>query len=1224
MQQSTALGFFTKKQDRAGKAVPHARLLRGRMAFRMFKLFAVLFVCAVLVAPLSFAQTNTGDISGTVTDESGAVIPGCALTLTDQATSAERKAVSDTEGNFSFRQVAVGTYTITTNKSGFKTLSQRDVIVHVATVTTASLKLSIGAAAETVNVEAAGVELNTENGEVGNVVGSNQVSQLPLNGRNFIELTTLMPGTSVGQGFDNKNKGLLAGVDISFSGAPANANQWRVNGTNNNDEGSQRTILVYPSVDAIQEFKILRNSYGPEYGGAGGAQINLVTKAGGNQFHGDAYYYGRNDALNATNWFVDAAKASCDPNDPICGKKNYLRRNDYGYTIGGPIKKDKAFFFWSEEWNKERRGQVRQNWLPTQAELGGNFNDIANCPAGSGAPAVPKDPTTGLPFANNTIPANQLSPAGLAYASQLPAPNISNLCAPYDWVSQVGIPLNWREENIRGDVNITKSTTLMINFTNESWVNPLHGYEEGGLWGDSNFPAVSDSWSQPSKMLIAKLTTTLGSNKVNDFAFSWSANRINITQAGDNPALQQQIVSAMPLIFPISDKLHANQMPEQICWCSTYIGTLGPWGNRQDLYAWKDDFSITKGQHTFKMGILYDQNAKDEEQGQEAGGLWGAAGYLQTGNYTGSLSGPGYAWSSPTGNLWSDMILKNVLWGANENSHNVISDPRWRDVEFYFGDNWKVGKRLTVNYGFRWSFMPEAWLADNKLASFEPSAFDPALGASPCNGIVLAAGAPNGCAAQGFAGGVYSKNRSIIPSNHHLIAPRLGVAWDVFGDAKFVIRSGAGEFFARDPISGSTTRLVGANPPFTVGVGPERPLDGPTFTNGVNMFDYAVGGTATQSVQLNTNLPNTWQWNLTTEMQPFRNAKLEVAYVGLRGIHLATYVDINQLPPENRLAWIERPAGDNANNLFPFGALYGGAPKAMYQWAHLGDSVYHSLQSMFSLKMSRNSLWQTSYTWSKNISNTETDYPNNQDGIADLYNTRASRGLSDFDRRHVFSSSLVYNLPGLDGRSAFVKGVAGGWETSTVVSVASGSALTITGSLQGTCLTGTPGNCSQTLGADPWGVIGNGAFTNFSVRPLLTGASCFTGNEGQWINPAAFTMNGYVLGQAPQGGIGQCEGPGVKDVDFALDKNWGVRRLGESAHIQFRLEFFNLFNHPMFRFGSSSADSNSNLRFVGTGGQVVNGVVEGTTLQTGSPFGRTPFLSNLGNREIQYALKLIF
>jgi len=996
----------------------------------------------------------------------------------------------------------------------------------------------------------------------------------------------------------------------------------------------------------------LGNSYGPEYGGAGGAQINLVTKAGGNQYHGDVYYFGRNDKLNAESFFLGQQKATCVVGDPVCGKKNFLRRNDYGFTVGGPVKKDKLFFFYSEEWNKERRGQVRQAWIPTAAEQGGDFTDLAAARIAAGAdpavdpfltkdtqgnqiscdgPNIPNDPETGQPFPNYTIPSNRLSAAGQAYLSQLPAPNITNLCATHDWVSQVGIPLNWREDNVRADYNLTKSTTLMVNFTNESWVNPLHGYGEGGLWGDSNWPAVSDSWSQPSKMLVAKLTSTIGSNWVNDFAFSWSANRINITQAGDDPKLQQQIVSSMPLIFPTSGKLHQN-LPQQICWCSTYMGSLGPWNNRQDLYAWKDDFSISMKKHTFKMGVLYDQNAKDEEQGDEAGGMWGAAGYV--GASGPSLSGPGFAWGTPTGNQWSDTILKNTMWGVNENNRNPVSDPRWRDVEFYFGDTWKATRTLTLDYGIRWSFMPAAWLADNKLAAFVPSAYDPALGTSPCNGIVLAAGAPNGCAALGVAGGVYSKNRSIIPSNNHLIAPRVGFAWDVFGHGNWVLRAGVGQFFTRDPISGTSTRLVGANPPFTIGTGAERTLDGPTF-DATNTLDLASGGTGTQSVQLTTNLANSWQWNLTTEVAPWHNGKLEVGYVGLRGIHLDTYFDINQLPPQNRLAWITRATGDNANGLFPFGAKYGGAPGAVYQWAHGGDSIYHSLQTQFTQKMKHNSIFQASYTWSKNISNVEGDYPNNQDGIADLYNPRASRGLSNFDRPHVFSSSLVYNLPGLEGRNGFLKAFAGGWETSTVVSIATGNALTITGALDSVCLTAlvpdpvtqqpTCPKSSHNIGGDPWGVVGNGAFTNLSVRPLMVkGQSCFSGNNLQYINPKAFTMNGYVLGQAPFGDTGQCHGPAIRDVDFSLDKNWPIPRLGESAKVQFRLEFFNLLNHPMFRYGSSSLDSNANLHFVGSGGEIVNGVVQGTTLQGGSPFGNTPNSSNLGNREIQYALKIIF
>jgi hypothetical protein len=273
--------------------------------------------------------------------------------------------------------------------------------------------------------------------------------------------------------------------------------------------------------------------------------------------------------------------------------------------------------------------------------------------------------------------------------------------------------------------------------------------------------------------------------------------------------------------------------------------------------------------------------------------------------------------------------------------------------------------------------------------------------------------------------------------------------------------------------------------------------------------------------------------------------------------------------------------------------------------------------------MGHNSIWQTSYTWSKNIGNAEADYTNiATGGIADIYNPRASRGLLDFDRTNVFSSSLVYNLPTLEGRNGFVQGVAGGWETSTVVSVATGPALTITGSLQGVCLSACGTTNEIDIGGDPSG-FGSSNPATYGTRPLMTGQPCFSGNKLRWLNPAAFTMNGYILGHDPFGDIGQCHGPGIQDVDFSLDKNWNLPKImGENTKLQFRLEFFNLFNHPMFRFGSPGSDTNVN--FVASGGQIVNGVVQGTTLQAGSQFGDTPFASNLGNREIQYALKLIF
>src|SRR5262249_5122310 len=528
---------------------------------------------------------------------------------------------------------------------------------------------------------------------------------------------------------------------------------------------------------------------GPEFGGAGGAQINIVTRGGGNEFHGSMFYFGRNDALNAKSVLLQQGQ-----------HKQLLRRNDYGYTLGGPVKKDKLFFFSSEEWNKEKRARVRSFNVPTAAERLGNFTDLRGCPTngakdslGNPLPAgMPVDPTTNARFGasgqfgtpgavapTDMIPANQLSPAGQAYMAQIALPDIANPCGK-NWIQGVTIPVDWREENVRGDINITKSNVLTLRFTNDSWKNPLHSDGEGGLWGEQAFPALSDSWDQPGKVAIAKLTTTIGSTSTNDFSFSWSANRINLSTGGDDPSLNRNIKAAFPTVFPQSGKLHGDQTAAPLCWCgapSGFLGHFGPWSNAQDLLTWRDDFSRVVGRHVLKTGFSYSKNKKDEETGADNGGLWGATGHAK-GN-----------WNGTTGNEYSDYLLKDTMWGYGENVRNGRAQARWSDLEFYVGDSWKARQRLTLEYGFRWSFSPPVYDANNNNYSvFRPELLN--LGThinDPCNGIVLAKGAklPSSTVCTGGTEATIGTNRSLAPSNYHLIAPRLGFAWDVFGTGRF-------------------------------------------------------------------------------------------------------------------------------------------------------------------------------------------------------------------------------------------------------------------------------------------------------------------------------------------------------------------------------------------------------------------------------------------------------
>src|SRR5580765_6529065 len=327
--------------------------------------WAVFVLCLLVSLPL-VAQQFTSTIQGSVTDPSGAAISGATVTVHNAATGEERTATTSSTGAYAITNLAPGGYDVNVKQTNFKESVTKAVQLFVSNTTTLNVALQLGSVSEQVTVEANAVQVDTSTGTVGNVVEGNQVRELPLNGRSFAQLTQLMPGVSPASNFDSKHKGLEAGVDFSVNGNNTTGNVFLVDGVNNNDIGSNRTILVYPSIDAIQEFKILRNSYGPEFGQAMGAIINIVTQGGTNKFHGKAFYFGRNDLLNATDYFNNLNGIG----------KDKLRRNDYGYNLGGPVVKDKLWFFWSQEWNRELRGAARSANVPTVEEKNGDFSNL--------------------------------------------------------------------------------------------------------------------------------------------------------------------------------------------------------------------------------------------------------------------------------------------------------------------------------------------------------------------------------------------------------------------------------------------------------------------------------------------------------------------------------------------------------------------------------------------------------------------------------------------------------------------------------------------------------------------------------------------------------------------------------------------------------------------------------------------------------------------------------
>src|SRR6266849_7864997 len=466
-------------------------------------------VLALSLAPAVFAQNFTGSVRGTVLDAQGSAIAGADVTITNTDTAYSRSEKTDKDGSYSFQSLPIGRYTLSVAREGFSRFDEKDITLHVNDSLTLDAQLKVGAKTETVEVVAAANQVELANAELSGTIAGKQITELPLNGRSFAQLMTLVPGVAQDNGFAYNQKGLNGGADLSISGGASNANTFLVDGANNVDVGSGRTLLVYPSIDSIEEFKVERNSYGAQFGGNSGGQVTVITKSGTNQFHGSFYYFGRNNVLDANNTNLKA-------NNPGAPTPK-LRRNDFGYTVGGPLKKDKIFFFWSQEWNRQITGRVNSGRVPTPLERAGDFSDQANDPASNSANTVGCLPSAGLSDPGNgaggaftaspnniagqtpagfidVIPASRKSNAGdIVLNTYLPPtlPRLTNgkLTPNYgcgtNFSKSFSQKNNFREESIRGDVNLSKSVKLVLRYLQD--INTFGPPATGSSgWGDDS------------------------------------------------------------------------------------------------------------------------------------------------------------------------------------------------------------------------------------------------------------------------------------------------------------------------------------------------------------------------------------------------------------------------------------------------------------------------------------------------------------------------------------------------------------------------------------------------------------------------------------------------------------------------------------------------------------------------------------------------------------------
>ncbi|OLD81433.1 MAG: hypothetical protein AUF67_08150 [Acidobacteria bacterium 13_1_20CM_58_21] len=1113
-----------------------------------------MLVLVVLLAGLPFrASAQDATVVGTVTDQSGSVMANVKITITNAETSLARTITTNDSGQYVAVDLRIGHYSVKAEASGFKVAEQKGLVLNVGDRRRVDFQMALGAAQETVTVEANVVHVQADSGEASNLITGQQLSQLSVNGRGIYQLAALTPGGSSQINALAPNVPVGGDASVEFNGMRQNHNIYLLDGGEDDDRGGAGGMSIAPSLDAIAEFRALTSNYSADYGLSSGGTMTMVLKSGTTQLHGSAWEFVRNDALDARNFFNRPPQKVAE-----------LRQNMFGFNVAGPVtfgklynpNRTKTFFFYNMEWRRYVNGGLTNQTVPDPASYGGDFSTnstvinvptaaqvtpsvlFANCPGG----AAPAGVVQGSPFPGNKIPSCMIAPNATALLSAgiFPKSNALDANGRPTFIGGNKSPTNLKEEIARIDHNFTSKFSVFGHYVAEQ-VTQNYGISQ---WSGANVPTVGDTFGNPSYSGVIHATYTISPTLLNEAAFNYNGNRINIIPfAGSglaSLALPTGYVSANSRLFTGPNNLSRIPNIDLNGGINSHFEISSwPWRNKADDYQIRDDISLTKGAHQLKFGASWAIYKKVQDLFGTTQGSF---------NFDGTFTTPAGLKSKP-GNDLADFLLGT----AKSYSELAVQDSgKWNNVSWaaYVQDNWRVNRRLTLNLGLRWDGVPHTYEANNRMGNFYPSLYDPAKTAimlpdgtvSPLSPGLGTSPNPILAGVQLYLNGIGIPGQNGVPQglvNNHWAAfgPRLGFAYDVSGNAKTVVRGGFGIMYER--IQGNDMYDAGPNIPFSLGV----------TNNSVTLADpgilLATGAAASRPINPadltglavdNYKLPASYQYSVGVQHSLNAKSVLSVSYVGNQNRHQNDRSQYN-LPDPSALPGL---INGGQYTLAP-GLTYPGF-HAIRLTANEANSHYNALQVDLNSQVGRDLQLRAYYTLSRTIDPTTAG-----NGGGDLGNVsnpyagwRYDIGPGGYDRTHNAAFNFIYDIPVFRGsQSRLVKTALGGWQVSGIVTMSSGLPINI----------GLSGNQS-----------GNGlpAATN---RANLTGSVSYPHTVGQWFDTTAFTAP--AVGAFGTLGHNALRGPGRDNWNMSLFKSFLFSE-ARGSRLEFRAESFNTWNHTQF------------------------------------------------------------